>query len=660
MRKKALIIFLLFVTILFPQERGMRITVITQDGKSIPLYSASYALVVGISDYTMGWPDLPNALKDAREVKTALELNGFNVVLKENLNSIQLESAIKDFNASYGLNPENRLLFYFAGHGHTLKKSYGGNVGYIVPADAPVPNIDQEGFNKKAISMESYNTWARNIDAKHVLYFFDSCFSGSIFATSRAAPESITYKTSQAVRQFITAGSEDEQVPDRSIFKEQFITGIAGEADGNKDGYVTGTELGMFLQDKVVTYSRGSQHPQYGKIRDSQLDKGDFVFVVSSIQTTQPGVERPKSGNIDLSRYETESKTAADAKADWKKWQDNMESSFQKIKALDQDINLSSESKVAMWQDFLKGFAENNPYSERDEALRNEGLTKKKYWESNKFTSSMKEPTKISKDMVFIVGSTFQMGSDNGDVNEQPVHTVTLSDFYMSKYEVTVSEFREFVVATDYKTDAEKRGGAYIKTESGWIQKNDANWKNPYLEQTEQNPVTCMTWNDAIAYCNWRSQKEGLIPCYTIDGNIVLCNFQADGYRLPTEAEWEYAARGGKKSRGFTFAGSENLDDVGWFAQNSGGQSHPVGKKQANELKLLDMSGNVLEWCWDVFENYGHTSLVDPKGRDSGLSHILRGGSWYHFAVVLRCSSRSRCTPDISYHYNGFRVARTK
>ena len=103
--------------------------------------------------------------------------------------------------------------------------------------------------------MESFNTYARNIDAKHVLYIFDSCFSGSIFALSRAVPEAINYMTSKPVRQFITAGSENEQVPDRSIFKSQFIAAMRGEADNDRDGYVTGTELGMFLQSKVVNYS---------------------------------------------------------------------------------------------------------------------------------------------------------------------------------------------------------------------------------------------------------------------------------------------------------------------------------------------------------------------------------------------------------------------
>jgi len=128
--------------------------------------------------------------------------------------------------------------------------------------------------------MKQIEVYAERIDAKHVLFLFDSCFSGSIFSLSRGIPENINYKTALPVRQFITSGSADEQVPDTSIFRQQFDAALAGEGDINKDGYVTGAELGEFLQSSVINYSRGAQHPQYGKIRHPKLDKGDFVFVL--------------------------------------------------------------------------------------------------------------------------------------------------------------------------------------------------------------------------------------------------------------------------------------------------------------------------------------------------------------------------------------------
>lgn len=154
-------------------------------------------------------------------------------------------------------------------------------MGYIVPSDAPNPHQDEPGFLAKAMDMQQIEVYAKRIQSKHALFVFDSCFSGSLFALSRAAPESITYKTTEPVRQFITAGSAKEPVPDESIFRQQFIAALQGDGDINNDGYVTGEELGYFLQDTVVNYSKGTQHPQYGKIRDPHLDKGDFVFKVT-------------------------------------------------------------------------------------------------------------------------------------------------------------------------------------------------------------------------------------------------------------------------------------------------------------------------------------------------------------------------------------------
>ena len=199
MRKLSLflIIFIFISAHLFsqPAQRNVRpITVKTKDDKYITLYKNSYALVVGISNYTNGWPQLPNAITDAREVKAGLEMHGFIVNLKENPTSEQLKDEINDFIASKGKGKDDRLLFYFAGHGHTRRFDYGGDMGYIVPKDAPGPDVDMEGFQKKAISMENFNTYARSINSKHALFIFDSCFSGSIFALSRAASIVITSK----------------------------------------------------------------------------------------------------------------------------------------------------------------------------------------------------------------------------------------------------------------------------------------------------------------------------------------------------------------------------------------------------------------------------------------------------------------------------------
>lgn len=268
------------------ETRGVSIRV--GEGKDLKLYERSYALVIGVGDYAGGWPKLPGVKRDIEAVSVALEKHGFQVTKVENPDSEQLDKAFKTFIDAYGMNVENRLLFYFAGHGHTVKQSYGEEMGYIVPSDAPLPSRDLAGFMSKAMDMQQMELYARRIQSKHALFLFDSCFSGALFALSRAVPDAISYKTARPVRQFITSGSADETVPDQSIFRRQFIEALEGEADSNHDNYVTGTELGMFLQDNVINYSKNTQHPQYGKLRNPNLDKGDFVFALSKAPQPQP------------------------------------------------------------------------------------------------------------------------------------------------------------------------------------------------------------------------------------------------------------------------------------------------------------------------------------------------------------------------------------
>jgi hypothetical protein len=195
------------------------------------------------------------------------------------------------------------VLIWYSGHGHTLEEADGTRLDYIVPTDAPDPNRDEAGFMGKAVDMRQLETVAKRIRSKHVLMVFDSCFSGAIFAMTRAVPSAyIQEKVAKPVRQFVTAGREDEEVPDRSVFKTCFIQGVGeGYADRNKDGYVTGEELGSYLQEKVVNYSNKAQHPQYGKINNPKLDKGDFIFLAGGIIVTQDSSpQRPESGSMKI------------------------------------------------------------------------------------------------------------------------------------------------------------------------------------------------------------------------------------------------------------------------------------------------------------------------------------------------------------------------
>ena len=352
------------------------------DGRVVDLYQGSYALIIGQSDYTH-LPDLPGVRRDIEAVSRVLRKHGFSVTVARNLDRAGLDKAFSDFINRYGLEPGNRLLFYFAGHGHTVTRSYGGEMGYIVPIDAPNPSRDRTGFMIKAMDMQQIEVYARRIESKHAIFLFDSCFSGSIFALSRAAPRAIDYKTGQPVRQFITSGSANEAVPDKSVFRTQFTAGIDGEADLNGDGYVTGAELGEFLQTSVINYSRGSQHPQYGKIRDPRLDKGDYVFIAPE----RPGPTKAAAlapapaakSTFKLDDLKTRARQESQVRQSWQDWQKRMKSDYDQVIAFERGA-AEPALKAAAYKRFLQAYRDDNPFSELDQALRRTAAQRMNHW----------------------------------------------------------------------------------------------------------------------------------------------------------------------------------------------------------------------------------------------------------------------------------------
>jgi formylglycine-generating enzyme required for sulfatase activity len=264
-----------------------------------------------------------------------------------------------------------------------------------------------------------------------------------------------------------------------------------------------------------------------------------------------------------------------------------------------------------------------------------------------------KSTTAIEPELVFVQGGNFYMGSkkDAPDAGyyEKPRHEVQVSSFYMSKYEVTYGEFKTFVNETGYQTDADKDGGSYIwnVTTKEWETKAGVNWKydaqgQPRDIDEKRHPVIHVSWNDAQAYMNWLNSKTG------------------KSYRLPTEAEWEFAARGGTKSQGYLYSGSNSINLVAWYNENSGNGTHPVGEKQANELGIFDMTGNVWEWCQDWYDaSYyaGRPDLdVNPPGGSPAQFRVNRGGGWYFTPDYCRVAYRSNHSPDGRSGNLGFRL----
>ncbi len=225
---------------------------------------------------------------------------------------------------------------------------------------------------------------------------------------------------------------------------------------------------------------------------------------------------------------------------------------------------------------------------------------------------------------------------------EMPVHEVRVDDFYLGKYPVTVGKFREFVNDTCYKTEVERNGGMDVP--SFWRPKKDISkyWDNPGFSQTDKHPVVGVSWNDAEEFVKWKCEKTGLM------------------YRLPTEAEWEYAAKScGKKEE---WSGTDNegsLCEFAWYEDNSGKKTHPVGQKKPNKLGLYDMTGNVWEWVEDDWHNSYINAPKDGSAwinKPRGSYRVFRGGSWGNYARSCRSSIRTSDSPSYDSGYIGFRL----
>ncbi len=245
-------------------------------------------------------------------------------------------------------------------------------------------------------------------------------------------------------------------------------------------------------------------------------------------------------------------------------------------------------------------------------------------------------------EMIFVQSGKFIMGCTEEQINcdrNEIAHEVFLDDFFISRFEVTNQQFAEFL---NEEGNREEEGKTWINEKADFLRIEMINGKYAAVRGFEDHPVVGVSWNGANAFCRWKTKKTG----YT--------------YRLPTEAEWEYAARGGHLATATQYAGAEKLEDVGWFVSNSDGQTHPVGQKSPNELGIYDMSGNVWEWCNDWYGSDFYTTgdTNNPKGPLKGNYRSIRGGSWYNFAWICRVGLRYNSIPNAYFNSIGFRCVK--
>ncbi len=643
-----------------------------------------YALVVGNSRYS-DIVSLKNPVNDAADIAATLKSIGFEVTTLLDADLNQLENAVVKFGSQLSSSQNSIGFFFYAGHG---VQSEGNN--YLIPVDA---RIQAEDFIRyKSLAVQTVLDIMRRSGNHLNLVVLDACRDnpfgwarsgsrglsivgtqppGSIVVYATGAGEVALdgsgrngVFTSELLKHIASPGIEIKEVFDRAgagvlkstagkqvpavysqFFGKEYLAGgrisVANTADmtvtADKDGaevFIDGTKLGtapnLFVglpagKEILVEVRKG----EYSAKKKLSLNAGQTNELSFTLE--------PEKGSLHIQL-------------------DNPGLYTLILDGVSQGL-LDVSGKV---NDILVG--------ERDLELVGNGL----YWQGRVMILASQtadiaatpwlNEEKSTEGFIFVSGGSFLMGSSASEpareLDEGPQRRVTVSSFMIGKYEVTVGEFRMFADATNYITDAEIGGGAYVLSQDGWIKNSNINWKNPGFIQTEKHPVTCVSWNDSIAYCNWRSDKEGLKRAYTVKGKKVTLNPGTDGYRLPTEAEWEFAAKGGNVSKGFSFSGANEAEKATWIVNNSKNSAQQVGTKTPNELGLHDMSGNVWEWCWDWYARYPSGIQTNPTGSSLGYERVLRGGSWIDEPQYVRPSNRGYNFPNFSGYDQGFRLVR--
>ncbi|MDM8559371.1 SUMF1/EgtB/PvdO family nonheme iron enzyme [Candidatus Parabeggiatoa sp. HSG14] len=636
--------------------------------KILSSYSGSYALLIGQNRYTQGWSNLESIPGELQQVEQILKSQGFTVEKSSNLNSRQLEDRFERFIDKYGFDEDNRLLFFYSGHGYTRQDK-----GYIVPVDAANPNFNEKAFLRKAVGMNQVLTWARKIEAKHVLFLFDSCFSGTVFKAKDLPKISrqITEAAEEPVRQFITAGSANETVPAKSVFTPAFIDALRyGWGDLYKDGFITGQELGLYLKSKVPNHV--DQTPQYGKIKDYELSRGDFVFVVGGsnqvvaqpvipsapvlsvpaapvpipkIDSDKDGItddqdKCPRNTAAEISKgvYKSGSRKGCPIDSDNDRVADYRDNCpHNRSKEISQGVDSrgcpldSDRDNVADYQDSCPSTSvgvtvkENGcPIPVPVVSVQPPSIVQPSFSDNaagKVFRDRLKDGSK-GPEMVWIPAGTFRMGDiqGGGRNNEQSVHKISVDGFAMGRYEVTFSEYDKFAEAI------------------GREKPSDESWGRG------RHPVINISWYDAVAYAEWLSQQTG------------------QQYRLPTEAEWEYAARAGTETKywwGNDIGSSNKANCYRNQCGDSFEHTAPVGSFVPNQFGLYDTVGNVWErTCSEYDSKYQgkEKSCLDNVNNNSRL--ILRGGSWSDIPSSVRSANRVK-VGTIGYNkYIGFRLVR--
>lgn len=501
------------------------------------------ALVIGNSTYK-GIPPLKNPVNDANAIAEALNKLGFQVIEVTDATQREMNLAISKFGQK--LSTDSAALFFYAGHGLQVR---GKN--YLVPVDAEINSEAQV----RAITVDVDAVLDQLRASTVSIVILDACRNNPFERSFRS----------------IGGGLAQMEAPKGSFIAYATAPGKTAADGSGKNGLFTQELLkqldtpGLSLEE-VFKRVRANVSKATGDAQipwDSSSLTGDFFFKpgagtqVISIEPAAPNA----NFTLDDIRKQQENR------AKWDQWQAGMKKAFDETTA----FSGAPDLRAVAWGRFLADYAQDNPFSGEDEQLRTDAQTRK---QAAEVESQRQQDEAEQKRHAAEVQSISGNASTSDGFREPEMIAIPGRNYEIGKFEVTRGQFAEFVNETGYDADNE-----CFSFEGGV--RSGRNWRNPGYHQEDNYPVACVSWNDALAYISWLSKKT------------------SKNYRLPTETEWQYACYGGSRTK---YCGSNDINAVAWYKENSGGRTHPVGQKQANGYGLYDMSGNVSEWVSGCLE----------------------------------------------------------
>lgn len=630
------------------------------------------ALIIGNDQYRFV-PPLQNAVADANTMADAFRKAGYKATVVANRDLKSMKDDIRSFRKLVQSGDE--VVFFYSGHGTQM-----GGENFLLPIDVRAESADQ--VRDDALSLSQVLNDLRASNPAFTLAIVDACRDNPFASKGRAiGGRGLTGVAGATGQMVMYAAGEGQQALDR-----------LGPADTVRNGVFTrvfvremtrpGLPIDQVLRNVRVEVNRlaaSVRHEQVPALYDQVL--GTYYFYPPTAESLaappaapipmKPGVAGPQgTGTMDLADLQKADKEDQARKAEWSKWQTAMKSAFDRVGGLSENVQL------AAWERFVTTYqGQNNPFTEDDEALMAKARQAINSFKNKAPTGAKAVPGFKDCDqcpeMVWLPTGSFAMGAPDSDPerdkDEGPVHEVKIGrKLAMGRFHVTVDEFTRFVQDTGYITEAENGPGCLGYAGGRWRVDKQINWRNPGYAQLVKEPVVCVSHNDAKAYVRWLQRKSG-----------------KPGYRLPSEAEWEYAARAGTTTR-YVWGDEANSaaqcthanaadttvreqvpGAATWaVAGCSDGYAYmaPVGSFRANAFGLHDMIGNAWQWLEDTWHEGYAGAPTDGSVWDGGdaARRVLRGGSWYDKPRVLRPAIRNRFEATRAVATYGFRVARSE